>query len=112
MLTEQKAAKIIELLEEMRRDSPTLPDRVDPEAEALKEASDPEIILTALEFKLEQVLDSATEMEQVAIRTELAVEQAIEEVANLREERLPGNEGKVADKNTGLGDSSTAGSVH
>ena len=97
MLTEQKAAKIIELLEEMRRDSPTLPDRVDPEAEALQEASDPEIILTALEFKLEQALDNAVELEQMAIKTEIAAEEAIEEVANLREERLPGDTKNVSE---------------
>ena len=86
MLTEQKAAKIIELLEEMRRDSPTLRNRVDPEAEALQEAADPDLVLTALEFKLTQVLDSATEMELAAVKTENAVEEAIEEVVTLRQE--------------------------
>lgn len=85
MLTEQKAAKIIELLEEMRRDSPTLRNRVDLEAEALQEAVDPDLVLTALEFKLTQVLDSATEMELAAVKTENAVEDAIDEVATMRQ---------------------------
>ena len=97
LLTEQKTAKIIELLEEMRRDSPTLPNRVDMEAEALKEASDPEIVLTALEFKLKQVLDSATDMERAAIKTEAAVEEAIEEVTILRQERILDKEGQAGE---------------
>ena len=37
ILNEQKTAKIIALLEELRRDSPTLPNRSDPEAEQLSQ---------------------------------------------------------------------------
>lgn len=48
-LTEQRSAKIIALLEELRRDLPNVRDRPDPEAEALKQASDPEAILEALQ---------------------------------------------------------------
>ena len=49
LLTEQRSAKIIALLEELRRDLPNVRDRPDPEAEALKQASDPEAILEALQ---------------------------------------------------------------
>jgi uncharacterized membrane protein len=49
LLSEQKAAKIISLLEELRHDLPNVRDRVDQAAEAMKEAADPVAVLTALE---------------------------------------------------------------
>ena len=48
ILSEQKAAKIIELLEEMRRDSPHLRNRVDEQAEAMSTPADPESVLEAI----------------------------------------------------------------
>jgi uncharacterized membrane protein len=57
LMAEQRTAKIIQLLEELRRDLPTVQDRIDPEAEKLQEAVDPEAVLTALEFKLKEVLE-------------------------------------------------------
>ena len=57
MLTEHRTAKIIQLLEELRRDLPIVPNRVDQEAEVLQETMDPEAVLTALECKLEQALE-------------------------------------------------------
>ena len=48
ILGEQKSAKIISLLEEMRRDSPTLRNRVDEEAEAMAVAADPQAVLDAI----------------------------------------------------------------
>ena len=48
ILSEQKSAKIIELLEEMRRDSPSLRNRVDQEAEAMSQPADPQSVLDAL----------------------------------------------------------------
>lgn len=53
LLSEQKIAKIIDLLEELRRDMPTVRDRVDPLAEAMKEAVDPHAVMSALEDSLE-----------------------------------------------------------
>lgn len=47
--SEQKAAKAIGLLEELRRDLPSVGDRVDLQAEAMAEALDPAAVLTALE---------------------------------------------------------------
>ncbi|THD64739.1 DUF1003 domain-containing protein [Phenylobacterium sp.] len=56
MLSEQKAAKLIELLEELRRDLPNVANRVDGEAEALARPADPEAVLEALK---ENQLDPA-----------------------------------------------------
>jgi uncharacterized membrane protein len=49
LLTDRKTAKIIALLEELRRDSPAVRDRPDPEAAALSHASDPHAITAELE---------------------------------------------------------------
>ncbi len=49
LLTDRKTAKIISLLEELRRDSPTVRDRSDPEANALSQATDPHAITAELE---------------------------------------------------------------
>lgn len=48
ILGEQKIAKVIALLEEYRRDSPLLPDRIDQEADAMAESADPNSLLDAL----------------------------------------------------------------
>lgn len=48
ILSEQKTAKVIELLEELRRDLPIVRDRFDPEARSLAKPADPEAVLDAL----------------------------------------------------------------
>jgi uncharacterized membrane protein len=48
ILGEQKSAKIISLLEELRRDHPHLQNRVDNEAAAMSEAADPQAVLEAI----------------------------------------------------------------
>ena len=48
LLSEQKSAKIIELLEELRRDDPYITDRQDDHADALSEPADPNAVLDAL----------------------------------------------------------------
>jgi uncharacterized membrane protein len=54
ILSEQKIAKVIELLEELRRDLPSVRDRGDPEADALAQPADQEAVLAALkEVQLE-----------------------------------------------------------
>ncbi len=55
ILSEQKSAKIIELLEEMRRDSPTLKNRVDREAEAMAIPADPQSVLDAIKNTQEEL---------------------------------------------------------
>ncbi|MDO8704283.1 MAG: DUF1003 domain-containing protein [Sulfuricaulis sp.] len=49
LLTEQKTTKLIQLVEELRRDLPMVKDRYDPEAEALKQPTDPHQVLAALD---------------------------------------------------------------
>ena len=49
LLTEQKAAKLIDLLEELRRDLPNVIDRHDPEATALKQSMNPDLVVAALD---------------------------------------------------------------
>jgi len=51
ILSEQKTAKVIELLEESRRDSPLIHDRVDLEADAMAQPSDPQSVLDAIKDK-------------------------------------------------------------
>ena len=54
LLSEQKIAKVIALIEELRRDIPSVRNRHDPEAEAMSEAADAHAVLDALEEKLEE----------------------------------------------------------
>jgi uncharacterized membrane protein len=49
LLAEQKVAKLIALLEELRRDMPIVRDRVDKIADAMKEPVDPRAVLVALQ---------------------------------------------------------------
>ncbi len=48
ILSEQKSAKIIGLLEELRRDDPSISDRPDEDADALSTPADPHDVLAAL----------------------------------------------------------------
>ena len=48
LLTEQKTAKLIELIEELRHDLPNVENRHDPEAVALKQSMNPDQVLAAL----------------------------------------------------------------
>ena len=57
LLTEQKAAKLIDLLEELRRDLPNVKNRHDPEAAALQQSMNPDLVLAALDERGE--LDEA-----------------------------------------------------
>jgi uncharacterized membrane protein len=51
LLTEQKAAKLIELLEELRRDLPNVRDRRDREAEVMQHAAEPLKVIAALDVQ-------------------------------------------------------------
>ena len=55
LLVEQKVTKVIDLLEQIRRDSPNLQDRYDPQAEALKVSIDPHEALSTLSQRLKEV---------------------------------------------------------
>lgn len=52
-MTEQKVAKLIALIEELRRDSPQLANRVDTEAEEMSAPADPEIVIEAIKEKVD-----------------------------------------------------------
>lgn len=49
LLTEQKTAKLIDLLEELRRDLPNVKNRHDPEVLAMQQPMNPELVLAALD---------------------------------------------------------------
>jgi uncharacterized membrane protein len=49
LLTEQKVAKLIHLVEELRRDLPNVRNRHDPDAVAMQEAMNPDAVLAALD---------------------------------------------------------------
>ena len=49
LLSEEKISKIIAMLEDIRRDSPTLPDKVDEEADELSQSADTGTVLEAIE---------------------------------------------------------------
>ena len=55
LLTEQKIAKLIELIEELREDLPNIRDREDWEAEIMQQATDPQIVLDILQQNLESI---------------------------------------------------------
>lgn len=52
LLTEQKSAKLIDLIEELRRDLPNVKDRHDAGAAVLQQAMSPEAVLAALDEKV------------------------------------------------------------
>lgn len=56
LLSEQKVAKLIALIEELRRDLPIVQDRYDPEVEVLKQAADPHVVMDTLEERLAEEL--------------------------------------------------------
>ena len=66
LLAEQKIAKLIALVEELRRDLPSVKDRVDPEAEAMQQSADPHAVLEALEEKMEEATVLVNKAEEQA----------------------------------------------
>jgi uncharacterized membrane protein len=61
ILGEQKSAKTIELLEQLRRDLPSVPNRIDPEASAMARPADPLSVADALVEKHESAVLDAVE---------------------------------------------------
>jgi uncharacterized membrane protein len=56
IMTEQKSAKLIGLIEELRRDSPAIFDRHDPQAEAMALPTDPAAVMDAFKETHEEML--------------------------------------------------------
>jgi uncharacterized membrane protein len=65
LLTEQKAAKMIDLLEELRRDLPNVRDRHDSGAAALQQSMDPDLVLAALDEHKEAIPTSKAAAKRV-----------------------------------------------
>ena len=67
LLTEQKVAKLIDLLEELRRDLPNVKDRPDPEAAVLQQSMNPGSVLAALDERSEsdEPVKSAEESKEI-----------------------------------------------
>jgi uncharacterized membrane protein len=66
LVTEQKIAKSIALLEELRIDLPNVKNRHDLEAQVMQQASDPQVILEAIQQISEQSPDSEPKTEVVS----------------------------------------------
>ncbi len=54
LLTEQKIAKLIQLIAELRTDLPTIRERHDWEAQIMQQATDPQVVLNILQENLAQ----------------------------------------------------------
>lgn len=61
LLSEQKIAKLISLVEELRSDLPNVNNRYDPETEVMKQAADPRVVLDKLEENLQKELEQLRE---------------------------------------------------
>lgn len=57
LLTEQKIAKLIGLIEELRQDLPDIRDRHDWEAQIMQKATNPQLVLNILQENLEQSIE-------------------------------------------------------
>lgn len=55
LLTEQKIAKLIKLMEELRQDLPTIRDRDDWEAQIMQQSTDPQVVLDILQENLDSI---------------------------------------------------------
>ena len=55
LLNEQKIAKVIELIEELRTDTPDVKNRYDWEASIMQQSTNPQVVLDILQENLEQV---------------------------------------------------------
>ncbi|MDJ0636860.1 MAG: DUF1003 domain-containing protein [Xenococcaceae cyanobacterium MO_188.B29] len=64
LLTEQKIAKLIELMEELRADLPNIRDRHDWEAQIMQQATDPQIVLNILQENLAELREDNLSIEE------------------------------------------------
>ena len=85
LLTEQRTAKIIDLLEELRRDMPSVHNRVDLEAEALTKTVDPNEVLATLETRLEETMETAAGSQIVTDEMDAAALETQEEIKRVKQ---------------------------
>ena len=71
LVVEHKVSKLIALVEELRRDMPTVKDRYDQEAEAMAEAVDPEAVFLALD---ETLAELNPDEEQIVVQSEFTMD--------------------------------------
>ena len=64
ILSEQKTTKVIQLLEESRRDNPLIHDRVDQEAEAMARPANPQSVIDAIKVTQAEVVQAAGSSER------------------------------------------------
>ena len=64
LISEQKIAKLVALLEELRRDLPDVQNRADPEADVMQQAADPQVVMAALEETLAEELEGLQQQER------------------------------------------------
>ena len=76
LLNEQKIAKVIELIEELRTDTPDVKDRNDWEAQIMQQSTDPQVVLNILQENLDHDLVENEDIEmQVAEKRQRLEEQ-------------------------------------
>ncbi len=85
LVIEQKATKIIALLEELRRDLPDVHDRHDAQAEGMSESADPQVMLVALEHILSEANQDGNGRAKEEELTLLSEEEAVEDGMNKQE---------------------------
>ena len=88
MLNDQRTAKIIALLEELRQDMPTVKNRVDLEAEALAETINPKDVLDALETSLEQAIENAATSMKAVEAVEKTIGEVMQEAVKREEQKM------------------------
>lgn len=79
LLAEKKIAKVIALMEELRRDLPNVKHRHDAEAEAMSESADAHAVLDALEEKLDAVEENLDSVEENLGETRKTAEETAED---------------------------------
>ncbi len=84
LLAEQRTAKIIALLEELRQDMPSVRNRVDAEADALTKTVDPQEVLATLESKMEEEMGNTAAAEIVTVEMDAAASQTEDAVQRAR----------------------------
>lgn len=95
LLVEQRTAKIIDLMEELRRDLPNVMDRTDAEAEALTTTVDPHAVLATLEMKMEATRETSAGAQIVTEQMDTAVAQTHQAVEQAKAERTsPAGDGE------------------
>ncbi|MBC8122458.1 MAG: DUF1003 domain-containing protein [Gemmatimonadaceae bacterium] len=88
VLTEQKIAKLIALVEELRQDLPNVKNRYDAEAKAMQKSADPKTVMLALESSLEATTEGVLKLEEKTEVGVAALEEKTEAGVAVLEEKI------------------------